>query len=207
MLKISVVEDILEIRNSLVKVINQMENTICISNYPSAELALEHLPKDNPDLVLMDIGLPKMSGVECMVKVNSLNNQIDFLVFTVFEDDENVFDALKAGARGYILKSEGPFGAVKAIQDYQKGGGPMSPNIALKVLMSFNMQKKQNDIASLTKRQEAILKLIADGLLNKEIAARLGITEGTVKQQNNAIFKKLQVNNRVEATKKYLEKK
>ena len=209
LIKISVVEDREEIRNSLVRNISRSENVDCISNYSNAEDALINLPKDNPDLVLMDIGLPKMTGVECMTRILLTQNTMDFLIFTVFEEDEQVFKALKGGAIGYVLKNEGVRGVLKAIEEYRMGGAPMSRNIARKVLQSFNTKSKENsgNFENLTKQQSLVLTQLAEGLLNKEIAERLNITERTVKQHNNAIYKKLQVNNRTEAVRRYLENK
>ena len=209
MLKISIIEDRPEIRNSLVRYINRNEGLTCISNYGSGEEALENLPKDRPNLVLMDIGLPKMNGVECMIRLGHSGLKTDYLMFTVFDDDVHVFEALKGGAIGYVLKSEGGVGVIKAIKEYEQGGAPMSRNIARKVLLSFNNNKIKlsKSFDSLTKRQSTILELISQGLLNKEIAARLGISERTVKQHNNAIYKKLQVFNRTEAVRKYLDNK
>jgi len=206
MLTISVVEDRPEIRESLVRNINRTEGMTCLSNYSSAEEALLGLPADRPDLVLMDIGLPKMTGVECLVRLSYEKLSSDFLMFTVFDDDEQVFEALKAGAIGYILKNEGVLGVIQAIKEYQAGGAPMSRNIARKVLGSFNKpaKAKSKELESLTKQQAIILELISEGLLNKEIADRLNITERTVKLHNNSIYKKLQVNNRTEAARKYL---
>lgn len=207
MLKISVVEDLPDIRKSLVRRINTAEGMICISNYSSGEEALENLPKDLPDLVLMDIGLPKMTGIECMVRISFLKLKMDFLMFTVFEEDEQVFEALKAGAVGYILKSKGFRNIINDILEYKNGGSPMSSTIARKVLTSFSQKKKalSTEFEHLTKQQTIILEQLAQGLLNKEIGDRLNISEKTVKQHNNAIYKKLQVNNRTEAVRKYLD--
>lgn len=207
MIKVSVVEDFQDIRDSLIRNINRTEDIICVSSYPNAEEALEKLPIDMPDIVIMDIGLPKMTGVECMIRLALKKAKMDFLMFTVFDSDEQVFDALKAGAVGYILKNEGANGAVNAIREFQAGGSPMSRHIARKVLNSFNREKNRTslNIEKLTKQQAIILEQLAEGLLNKEIADRLGITERTVKQHNNAIYKKLQVNNRTEAVRKYLD--
>ncbi len=209
MIKISIVEDQLEIRKSLVRNIKQTEGMTCVSDYSNAEDAFANLPIDQPDLVLMDIGLPKMSGIECMIRLLIMEVEMDFLMFTIFDTDEYIFDALKAGASGYVLKNEGVLGALKAIKEYEDGGAPMSRSIARKVLASFNLQRKSKaaKFEILTKQQRIILEQLADGLLNKEIADRLGIAERTVKQHNNAIYKKLQVNNRTEAVKKYLESK
>jgi len=201
--RISVVEDQSEVRRSLVKRIDRTEGLICISDFENAEDALLKLPAQRPDLVLMDIGLPKMNGVECMIRLKLEAPEMDFLMFTVFDNDEYVFDALKAGAAGYVLKSERTTGAIRAIQEYQEGGAPMSRDIARKVLQSFH-EKPKKKFEQLTPKQKQILEQLSQGLLNKEIASRLGITEGTVKQHNYTIYKKLQVNNRTEAVQKYL---
>ena len=206
MINISVVEDRPEIRNSLVRNIDRARGCKCISHYDNAEEALVNLPKDAPDLVLMDIGLPKMTGVECMIRILLSDAKMDFLMFTVFDNDEHVFSALEAGAIGYVLKGEGTIGVMNAIAEYREGGAPMSRHIAKKVLQSFSKKKKKNDFENLTKQQTIILEQLSEGLLNKEIGDRLGITERTVKQHNNAIYKKLQVNNRTEAVRKYLER-
>ena len=207
MIKISIVEDQPDIRKSLVRNITRTEGLICLSDYGTAEEALINLPLDQPDLVLMDIGLPKMSGIECMIRIALKDIKIDFLMFTVSEHDEEVFEALKAGAIGYVLKEDGQMGPIKAIKEYQAGGAPMSRNIAKKVLQSFKTQKNASSksFENLTEQQFIILQLLAEGLLNKEIADRLDITERTVKQHNNAIYKKLQVNNRTEAVLRYLK--
>lgn len=208
MINVSIVEDQPDVLRSLVRNIDRTEGLTCISHYTNGEDAATHLPTDRPDVVLMDIGLPKMNGVECMMKVQLQAPRMEFLMFTVFDHDEMVFEALKAGASGYVLKSDRVPGAIRAIQEWAAGGAPMSRDIAKKVLGSFR-QKEQNrhpDFEALTERQLKILELLSTGKLNKEIADLLGISEGTVKQHNYAIFKKLHVNNRLEAVNKYLNR-
>ncbi len=206
MILVSIVEDQHDLRRSLVRQIDRQEGMRCISDFGSGESALIQLPTQKPDIVLMDIGLPKMNGISCMLQLKRKVQNIDFIMFTVFEEDELVFDALKAGAVGYILKAGGAKEVVQAIKEYQLGGSPMSRVIARKVLSSFSNQNKKHAEAlePLSKTQKQILEHLADGLLNKEIADLMNITEGTVKQHNYAIYQKLQVNNRVEAVKKYL---
>ncbi|HRJ13857.1 MAG TPA: response regulator transcription factor, partial [Saprospiraceae bacterium] len=206
MIRVSIVEDQPDILNSLVRRIDRTEGMICVSQFSNAEDALERIPAQHPDLVLMDIGLPKMDGVECMIRIKLQAPEVDFLMFTVFDADDYVFDALKAGAVGYVLKNEGAAGVVKAIEEYALGGAPMSREIARKVLGSFHIQYRRNTsgFEELTPQQLLILEQLSQGLLNKEIGDRLGISEGTVKQHNYAIYKKLQVNNRTEAVQKYL---
>lgn len=208
MIRISVVEDQIDILNTLVKRINQTIGLSCVSHFSDAETALERIPMQKPDLVLMDIGLPRMDGVECMIRISMKVEKIDFLMFTVFDNEEYVFDALKAGAIGYILKQDRTVGAIRAIEEYALGGAPMSREIAKKVLLSFHRRNKKFTVFdSLTSKQLMVLEFIAEGLVNKEIADRMGISEGTVKQHNYAIYKKLQVNNRAEAVQKYLRNK
>lgn len=208
MLRISIVEDQPDVLRSLVNRVNRTEGMTCVSHYNNGEDAAENLPADRPDLVLMDIGLPKMNGVECMMKVQIRAPRTEFLMFTVFDKDEMVFEALKAGAAGYVLKSDRVPGAIRAIQEWANGGAPMSRDVARKVLGSFRQgdQSKNPDFETLTERQLKILELLSTGMLNKEIADLLGISEGTVKQHNYAIFKKLHVNNRMEAVNKYLNR-
>ena len=209
MLRVSVVEDQPDILRSLVRKIDRTEGMLVVSQFENGEEALEKIPHQKPDLVLMDIGLPMMDGIECMVKIKRLTPSIDFLMFTVFDNDKNVFDALKAGAVGYVLKSDRATGAIAAIEEYLRGGAPMSRDIARKVLRSFQDKgnTKDPEIKSLTPRQLQVLEQLAEGLLNKEIADSFGITEGAVKQHNFAIYKKLHVNNRIEAVRKYLADK
>lgn len=203
--RISIVEDTDHIREILKSRINDTDDLFCITDYCTAEDAIRDLPVAKPDVVIMDIGLPGKSGIECMMQVKSKCPEMIFLMFTVFDNDENVFDALKAGASGYILKEEKPSGVIKAIRDFLEGGGPMSAEIAKKVMESFHRFGPANaHVEDLTAHQLNILKQISQGLLNKEIANNLGITLGSMKVQINRIYKKLEVNNRVEAINKYL---
>ena len=203
-LKVSIVEDQPDVRQVLINSIERSEGLTYTGDYATAESALKGIPKQIPDLVLMDIGLPNMSGTECMTQLRRRGVETDFLMFTVFDADDMVFEALKAGAVGYILKNEGTAGVLRAIEEYRAGGAPMSRFIARKVLESFRKPPAHPHLEKLTRQQSVILEHLSEGLLNKEIAHRLGISEHTVKQHNNAIYKKLQVNNRTEAVRLYL---
>ncbi len=205
--RISIVEDAEEVRLALKNRINSTDDLFCITDYSNGEDALADIPNQNPDIVIMDIGLPKMNGIETMFKIKRQNENILFLVFTVFEDDGHVFNALKYGASGYILKGDKPNVIIDGIREILVNGGPMSPEISKKVLKSFSFFNDQNDaFENLTDRQTEILKLISTGLLNKEIADKLAIGEPGLRVQINKIYKKLHVNNRVEATLLYIEK-
>jgi len=206
MLRICIVEDQNEIRTQLVAAFNHDFEIDCIASYSSGEDALSGIAKLNPDMVVMDLGLPGISGIECMSKLQDLGCTSDFLVFSVFDQDEMVFGALQVGASGYISKREGPEGVVKAVKEFAAGGAPMSRVIARRVLTKFQEQAsaKTPIIEVLTAHQTNILKMVAEGLLNKEIADRLGVTVETIKQHNVKIYRKLSVNNRAEAVRYYL---
>ena len=203
--RICLVEDANEVRNSLKNRINNTDDLFCISDYSNGEDALADIPNQNPDIVIMDIGLPKMDGIETMFKIKMKNKDILFLVFTIFDDDSNVFNALRFGASGYILKGEKPNVIIEGIREILRNGGPMSPEISKKVLKSFSYFNEQNKaLENLTHHQTEILKLISQGLQNKEIADILGIKEPGLRVQISKIYKKLHVNNKVEATLLYL---
>jgi len=202
---VCIVEDTDHIRDILHKRINETEDLFGAGSFESAEEAISKMPKIKPDIAIMDIGLPGKNGIQCMMELKDQCPDTAFLMFTVFDNDEHVFDALKAGASGYILKDEKPSGVITAIRSYVSGGAPMSAEIAKKVLQSFHKSTAVHpDVEALTDHQRNILDQISKGKLNKEIAALLGITEGSIKVQINRIYKKLHVNNRVEAINKYL---
>jgi RNA polymerase sigma factor (sigma-70 family) len=200
---ISIVEDDLIIGPSLRERINDSELFECKQYYTEPGIAIKGIRKENPDIVIMDIGLPVMNGVECMKSILKYCPEIRFVMFTVFDTDELLFDALRSGASGYILKDNSFEEIIEALEEVTMGGGPMSPAIAKKVIKSFNRTATNKKLEQLTEHQIEILKMIADGLYNKEIADHFNIREGTVKVQISTIYKKLQVNNRVEASNIY----
>ena len=208
MTKVCIVEDNEEIRETLYKRINQCEDLMCIGAYPDTIPALKYIPRKIPDVTIMDIDLPNMSGIECMLRLKEKNPEIEFLMFTIFDDD-NVFEALKAGASGYILKNEGIKGVIERVRELVNGGAPMSDQIAKKVLLSFrNKHKTSKEVQDLTPRQMEIVNLLAKGLMYKEIASELKpqISVGGVKQHISRIYKVLAVNNRTEAINKWLSR-
>lgn len=203
-IQISMVEDQSSLIGILRRSLESVPDIELVSEYASAEAALRGLVKNPPDIVVMDIGLPQMNGIECMMRVRRKAPEITFLMFTVFSNNQNVFDSLKAGAMGYILKRDGVRGVIDGVRELASGGAPMSREIARKVLTSFQPPEELTE--KLTPREEEILRMLAKGLLNKEIALELNpqISEGTVKQHIYRIYRKLQVNNRQEASNKYL---
>jgi DNA-binding NarL/FixJ family response regulator len=204
MIKVSIVEDDSGIRESLAIVINGSEGFRCLSTFANAELATRDLPSNWPDVVLMDINLPKMSGIECVAKLKALRPALHVIMLTVYADNEKIFRSLQSGASGYLLKQTPPSEILNAINEVLRGGSPMSSAIARKVVMHFQQKPPANPTEGLSKREQELLDLIAKGQHNKQIADQLGITVETVRTHLRNIYEKLQVNSRTEAVIKYL---
>lgn len=207
MIQVSIVEDRKEIRETIQKRLAKTDDMECVSAYDRGETALQHLVNDEPDVVLMDIGLPGIGGIETMLRIKLKNPEIKILMFTIYSGAESVFDALKAGADGYVLKHEGTEGIINAVREVMDGGAPMTREIAKRVMKSFSQVKSPKiKKAKLSPREVEIVNCLMKGWLYKEIADRLSppISEGTVKQHIHRIYKKLEVNNRTEAINKYL---
>ena len=182
---------------------------VCSKVYHNAEEAIAFLTKFPVDVVLTDIGLPGASGIEAIVAIREACPETQFCMFTVFEDTQKIFDSLKAGAKGYILKNSEPQRIVSSVKELYEGGAPMNPEIARKVIDAFSSTVPKTSPKStlpLTKREFELLELLSKGLLYKEISPILGITIGTVKQHIHKIYDKLQVNNKTEAINLYLKR-
>ncbi len=198
---VAVVEDARDIRESLVTLIDSNAAFTCSDAYASAEAAITGIPANIPDVVLMDINLPGMSGVEAVRQLKEKLPEINFLMCTVFKDDENIFESLRAGAGGYILKSSSSQKILEAIKELQEGGAPMSATIAKQVIDSFYKIPKEVVLkhAELTIRELEVLQLLSRGLIGKEVADRLGLTLQTIRNHCANIYSKLQVNTKLEA--------
>ena len=208
-IKIAIIEDLKDVAFEMQELFNGEEDLVCTQVYHSAEDAIIFLPKFPADVVIVDIGLPGASGVEAIVAIREMMPDTQFCMFTVFEDDEKIFKSLKAGAKGYILKNSSPEKILSSARELYKGGSPMNPEIARKVIDAFTAPKDSPGKATnlpLTKREYELLELLSQGLLYKEIGSELGITTGTVKQHIHKIYDKLQVNNRTEAINRYLNR-
>ncbi|MEM9527188.1 MAG: response regulator transcription factor [Bacteroidota bacterium] len=207
-MKVAIVEDLREIADAIGRAIGRDEKFTLTGVYYNAEDFLAVAAADRPDIILMDIGLPGMKGIECMVKAKDLLPAAKVLMFTVFDTEDKLFDALRFGADGYILKKEGIIGAMRAIRDLAAGEVPMSGEMARKILAGLRgggaTTSTNRPLDQLTPRQNDILRLLAEGKSNRQVAAELDLTEGTVKQHNHAIYQVLQVANRVEAVNLYL---
>jgi Response regulator containing a CheY-like receiver domain and an HTH DNA-binding domain len=204
-IKVSIVEDNDQFRSTLGNVINRSEGFKCIGQYGSAEEALEEIPKNVPDVVLMDINLPGMNGVECVARLKKLCPDTQIVMLTVYEDTDNIFNALKAGATGYLLKRTTREELLEAIRDVYKGGSPMTTHIARKVVQSFQKMESSSPTEALTAREQEVLECLAKGFLYKEIADKLGISYETVRTHIRRIYEKLQVRSRTEAVAKFLK--
>jgi DNA-binding NarL/FixJ family response regulator len=205
MIAISIVEDLKDVRESLSRAIESAPGFLCLSTYSNAEDALQDLPKINPDIVIMDINLPGMSGIDCIKKIKTTCPKQQFMMFTIYEDSELVYEALTAGASGYLLKKTPRDKILEALQELYEGGSPMNASIARKVVGYFQRKIDSKDTeAQLTPKEKEILELLSKGFLYKEIGGKLNITTGTVKQHIHKIYEKLHVQNRTEAINKFL---
>src|SRR6185369_9564582 len=179
----------------------------CISHYPNAEDALKALPQDKPEVVLMDINLPGMNGVECVRQLKQAAPAIQVMMLTVYEDTENIFNALAAGASGYMLKRTPRDELLEAIREVHRGGSPMTTHIARKVVQSFQRTAAAAPpTENLSEREQQVLDLLSQGLMYKEIAEKLTISYETVHTYIRRIYEKLQVRTRTEAVAKFLRR-
>jgi len=205
-IKVSIVEDLAEVREGLAELVSSDRELSLIGSFEDAESAAEKLPVLQADIVIMDINLPGMSGIDCIKNIKEKCPTTQFMMFTVYENDEKVLQALQAGASGYLLKRTEPQRILESIKELNQGGSPMSSNIARKVLNIFLQEKKIAKKEILSDRENEVLELLADGLLYKEIAERLFIGHGTVRQHIHNIYEKLHVHNRTEAVNKYFDR-
>lgn len=204
---VSIVEDNEQLRTTLARVLNRSEGFRCVSHYGSAEAALEGLPKDWPEVVLMDINLPGLNGVECVRQLKPRLPDTQAIMLTVYEDTDNIFNALAAGAAGYLLKRTKTPELLEAIREVQRGGSPMTTHIARKVTQSFQRSGPSPQPAeNLSQREQEVLDCLSQGLIYKEIAEKLGISYETVHTYIRRIYEKLQVRTRTEAVAKFLKR-
>jgi DNA-binding NarL/FixJ family response regulator len=204
---VSIVEDNEQLRGTLARMIERADGFECVGQHPSAESALEGIPKEKPAVVLMDINLPGMNGVECVRRLKQTLPEIQVVMLTVYEDTENIFNALAAGASGYLLKRTPSAEILDGIRQVRQGGSPMTAHIARKVVQSFQRAHSgPQPTEDLSPREREVLDCLSQGFLYKEIAEKLGISYETVHTYIRRIYEKLQVRTRTEAVAKFLKR-
>src|SRR3984957_1594374 len=207
MISVSIVDDEKKLCKSIATFLNASPGFRCVSMYGRAEAALQHLPADQPDVVLMDINMTGMDGIECVRHLKASAPQLQILMLTVYEDTEQIFKALAAGATGYLLKRLEPGELLQSIRDVHAGGSPMSNSIARKVVASFQEANRTGEKQNLlTPREQAVLDCLAQGLAYKQIGDKLGISINTIRAHLRHIYEKLHVQSRTEAVAKYLRR-
>jgi DNA-binding NarL/FixJ family response regulator len=205
MITVSIVDDEKGLRESIGTFVNGSPGFRCVSNYSNAEAALKGLPEDKPDVVLMDINLGGMTGIECVERLKAIAPRMQVLMLTVYEDTDQIFKALEAGATGYLLKRSSPTKLLQAIREIHAGGSPMSSSIARKVVASFQKSKQGGEKPThLSPREEMVLNCLAKGLTYKQIADQLDISIDTIRTYLRRVYEKLHVQSRTEAVAKYL---
>ncbi|GAB3894931.1 response regulator transcription factor [Larkinella knui] len=205
---VAIVEDKEPIRQSLAILVDGAEGFSCQATFETAEAALDYLPTHCVDVVLMDIDLPGMNGIDCVRHLKALCPHMQFMMCTMYDEDETVFDALKAGANSYILKRSPPHKLLEAITELHEGGAPMSSTIARKIASSFYVSPAApNELDILTTREREILDRLSKGHSHKEVANELFVSPTTVRKHIFNIYQKLQVHSKIEAVNKYLGRK
>jgi DNA-binding NarL/FixJ family response regulator len=206
-IKVSIVEDDKEISEGMTFLLNNSETTRCLNTYHSGEEALKQISQNPPDVVLMDINLPQMSGIECTRKLKALLPNVQILMLTMYEDSEQVFNSILAGASGYLVKRTPPTKILEAIQEIYSGASPMSGRIARMMVEHFRQVKRSApELENLSKREQEVIELLAKGYRYKEIADALNMGFDTVRSHLRSIYDKLHVQSRTEAVAKYLRK-
>jgi DNA-binding NarL/FixJ family response regulator len=206
MITAAIVEDDAIVRDSLSRLVGGATGFRCVDACATGEEAIRRFIECQPQVVLMDVHLPRMSGIECTRQLKKILPATQVLMLTVYEDSESIFQALKAGASGYLLKRSEPEEVLRALGDVYEGGSPMTSQIARKVVQSFREPSPSADIAvSLTSRENEILSYLSKGFANKEIADKMAITVPTVRTHLRHIYEKLHVRSRTEAIVKYFK--
>lgn len=202
---VSIVEDNRGTREELTKLFNRGPGTKCLHAYESAEDALSGFSREPTQVAVVDINLPKMSGIDCVRQLKRQYPDTQVLMLTTYEETELIFNSLRAGANGYLLKNMPAADLLQAVQDVRAGGAPMSMQIARKVVAHFHQQNSgENKLDQLTRRETEILRLLSKGCLYKEIADQLGISMSTVRTHIHSVYEKLHVQSRTEAVVQFL---
>ncbi|HXE41900.1 MAG TPA: response regulator transcription factor [Candidatus Baltobacteraceae bacterium] len=203
-IKVSIVEDNSGMRESFAALLNRAPGLKCISAYANGEDAVKGIPNDKPDVALVDVNLPGMNGIEVVSKLKAALPKLQMLMLTRYEQSDLIFNSIRAGASGYLMKNIPPAELIQAIEQVHAGGAPMSMQIARKVVDHFRqIQKPSSDVEKLTQREQEILELLSKGYYYKEIGETLGISLNTVRTHLQHIYEKLHVQSRTEAVLKF----
>lgn len=207
-ISVSIIEDDSGLRDGLTAMLNGFARFRCISSHPNSEHAIRYLPENAPNVVLVDINLPKMSGIECVRQLKPICPKTQFLMLTVYEDTDLIFESLKAGASGYLLKRSEPTRILSAIEEVHQGGAPMTAEIARRVVKSFQEPVAEGKPISalLTPREFQVLELLARGASYRDISSQLEITYSTVNSHVKNVYESLHVRSRAQAVAKYFGK-
>lgn len=204
MIKVAIVEDDKTLRQGFETLLNQSSGFQCVCTCETVAEAIHKIPKAQPDVVLMDIQLPDKSGIECTARIKELLPAVQIVIVTVYEDPDRIFQALQAGACGYLLKRSTPEQIITAIREAKEGGVPMTPEIARKVIGQFrSVPKASAQVEGLTAREKEVLELVMQGLENQEIADRMGVSIATVRFHLQHVYEKLHVHTRSEMILKF----
>ncbi|MGE3274481.1 MAG: response regulator [Vicinamibacterales bacterium] len=201
-IRVGIVEDDRQLRDHYTALVSRTGDLEVAAAYPSGEAALAGLSGVRPDVVLMDINLPGMDGIECVRRLKAVRPDLQVVMLTAFDDSDQVFESLKAGAAGYVLKRATAAEILDAVRDVHAGGSPISSAIARKIVQFFAPKPAAPEVAALTEREREVLEALSQGLMYKEVADRLGITINTVRQHVRRIYETLQVRSRAEAISK-----
>jgi DNA-binding NarL/FixJ family response regulator len=208
LLRVVIIEDLREIRESLVALVNGTAGFACVASYGMMETALARIEKDNPDIVLTDLGLPGMSGIEGIERLRLIFPETPIIALTIYDNDKQIFSALCNGANGYLLKNTPPARLLESLQEAVEGGAPMSPAIAARVVKLFREFRPPETAAyRLTPQETELLKLLIEGHHKKTAAREMGISFHTVSFHLKNIYEKLQVHSKTEAVAKALREK
>ncbi|MEI6607187.1 MAG: response regulator transcription factor [Verrucomicrobiota bacterium] len=198
-IRVCMVEDDLKLQALMARWLRQEPGLLLVNAYPDAESAVAGIPEDRPDVVLMDINLPGQNGIECVAQLKVKLPATQFAMITVYEDEDKILEALKVGATGYLVKQTPRTEVIAAIRELHGGGSPMTPNIARKVVQSFQRSKPPAAPPLLSDREQQVMDLLAQGYLYKEISASLGISQGSLHTYIRRVYEKLQVHSRAQA--------
>jgi DNA-binding NarL/FixJ family response regulator len=204
-IRVSIVEDNATLRGTLEKMFNEAPGMECVSAHPTGEDAVNRMPAADPDVALVDIHLPGMGGIECVAKLKCQSPKLQMLMLTRYEQNDLIFNSIRAGASGYLLKNTPLAELIQAVEQVHAGGAPMTMQIARKVMDHFRkIQQPSADVEKLTPREQEVLALLAKGYPYKQIGDELGISVNTLRNRLRAIYEKLHVHSRTEATVKFL---